>query len=82
MRKPVVERSAGTVRGFKRHLDRLDITSKAASAFETHSKALRCGEVLSSGLAAEQWRTQGTVVRLSEFLCEQPVRRRQLNPAR
>lgn len=61
---------------------RLDVTSKAAGAFETHFKALRCGKLLFSGLAAEQRRTQGTVVRLSEFLCDQPVRRRQLTPAR
>lgn len=61
---------------------RLDITSKAAGAFETHFKALRCGQLLSTGLATEQRRTQGTVVRLSEFLCDQPVRRRQLTPAR
>lgn len=61
---------------------RLDITSKAAGAFETHTKSLRCGKLVFQGLATEQWRTQGTVVHLSDFLCDQPVRLRQLTTAR
>ena len=72
----------GTALASMAQTGRLDITSKAAGAFETHVKSLRCGKLIFLGLAAEQRRTQGTVVRLSEFLCEQPVRLRQLTPAR
>lgn len=56
----------------------LEITSRAAGSFETHAKLLRGGAVLKQGLALEQWRHQGTVISVREFLFNQPVRRRQL----
>ena len=56
----------------------LEVISRAAGSFETHSKLLRNGEVLKHGLALEQWRFQGTVVNVKDFLFNQPVRRKQL----
>ena len=61
---------------------RLNITAKATSAFETFEVTLANGRVTSSGLAAHQRSTQGTVVRIEDLFSCQPVRRKQMTHAR
>jgi len=54
----------------------LQLTSKAAGAFETHVKLLKGGKVIKQGLASEQRQKSGTVVCVKDFLFNQPVKRR------
>ncbi len=54
----------------------LQLTSKAAGAFETHMKLLKGGKVIKQGLAPEQRQKSGTVVSVKDFLFNQPVKRR------
>jgi len=54
----------------------LQLTSKAAGAFETHMKLLKGGKVIKQGLASEQRQKSGTVVCVKDFLFNQPVKRR------
>lgn len=56
----------------------LEVTSKAAGAFETHAKLMRGGSVLKQGLALQQRERQGTSVTVRDFLFNRPVNRRAL----
>jgi len=56
----------------------LEVTSKAARAFETHAKLLRGGAVLRQGLALQQRERQGTSVAVRDFLFNRPINRRAL----
>jgi DNA mismatch repair protein MLH3 len=56
----------------------LEVTSKAARAFETHAKLLRGGDVLKQGLALQQRERQGTSVVVRDFLFNRPINRRAL----
>lgn len=59
----------------------LQITSKAAGAFETYEKLLRGGKLVKQGLATDQKQKTGTTVWMQNFLFNQPVRRRLLEPS-
>eukprot|EP00891_Asterochloris_glomerata_P004346 jgi/Astpho2/4346/fgenesh1_pg.00065_%23_28_t len=57
---------------------RLEITSKACGAFETHCKILQGGTVLKQGLALQPRMHTGTCVTVKDWLFNQPVLRRQV----
>ena len=57
---------------------RLNITSKAASAFETFQITYADGRAVSSGLAAQQRSTQGTIMQMKDLFHSTPVRRKQM----
>ena len=50
------------------------MTSRAAGSFETHTVALRGGQLLRRGLALEQRNRQGTMVSVKDVFFNQPVR--------
>ena len=60
----------------------LDVTSRAVRGFETHTKLVKAGRVLSQGLALQHRARRGTTVVVRDFLHNQPVRRRQMLQSR
>lgn len=59
----------------------VDVTSRAAGAFETHSCLLRAGQVLQLKLAVEQRSRPGTVVAVRDLFFNRPVTRKAVQGA-
>jgi DNA mismatch repair ATPase MutL len=53
----------------------VDVSSRAAGTFETHSCVLRAGQVLQCKLAAEQRTRPGTVIAVRDLFFNRPVAR-------